>query len=70
MRERENSRFPVDSSATFLDIGTDSFSQSLYDDLGDINLTDFGELQIACMLGFFSQIKETFSLKSIFVIEF
>ena len=30
-----------DSSATFLDIGTDSFSQSLYDDLGDINLADF-----------------------------
>ena len=30
-----------DSSATFLDIGTDTFSQSLYDDLGDINLSDF-----------------------------
>ncbi len=30
-----------DSSATFLDIGSDSFSQSLYDDLGDINLGDF-----------------------------
>ena len=31
-----------DNSATFLDIGGDSFSQSLYDDLGDITLTDFG----------------------------
>ena len=30
-----------DSSSTLLDIGTDSFSQSLYDDLGDINLADF-----------------------------
>lgn len=30
-----------DSTATFLDIGTDSFSQSLYDDLGDINLHEF-----------------------------
>eukprot|EP00095_Tigriopus_kingsejongensis_P006155 maker-scaffold40_size501252-snap-gene-0.17 protein:Tk06155 transcript:maker-scaffold40_size501252-snap-gene-0.17-mRNA-1 annotation:"protein ovo" len=30
-----------DSSSTFLDIGTDSFTQSLYDDLGDINLADF-----------------------------
>ncbi len=30
-----------DSTATFLDIGADNFSQSLYDDLGDINLADF-----------------------------
>ena len=30
-----------DSSSTLLDIGSDSFSQSLYDDLGDINLADF-----------------------------
>ena len=27
-----------DNSATFLDIGTNTFSQSLYDDLGDINI--------------------------------
>ena len=30
-----------DNSSTFLDIGADTFSQSLYDDLGDINMSDF-----------------------------
>jgi len=30
-----------DNSTTFLDIGADTFSQSLYDDLGDINMSDF-----------------------------
>ena len=30
-----------DSTTTFLDIGTDTFSQSLYDDLGEINLGEF-----------------------------
>ena len=30
-----------DNSTTFLDIGADTFSQSLYDDLGDINMNDF-----------------------------
>jgi len=30
-----------DNTTTFLDIGADTFSQSLYDDLGDINMNDF-----------------------------
>eukprot|EP00096_Caligus_rogercresseyi_P010684 TRINITY_DN397_c1_g1_i7.p1 TRINITY_DN397_c1_g1~~TRINITY_DN397_c1_g1_i7.p1 ORF type:complete len:815 (-),score=233.63 TRINITY_DN397_c1_g1_i7:1221-3665(-) len=30
------------SSTSFLDIGGDSFTQSLYDDLGDISLNEFG----------------------------
>ena len=30
-----------DNTTTFLDIGADTFSQSLYDDLGDINMHDF-----------------------------
>ena len=30
-----------DNTTTFLDIGADTFSQSLYDDLGDINMSDF-----------------------------
>uniref|UniRef100_A0A0K2UY51 C2H2-type domain-containing protein n=1 Tax=Lepeophtheirus salmonis TaxID=72036 RepID=A0A0K2UY51_LEPSM len=30
------------STASFLDIGGDSFTQSLYDDLGDISLNEFG----------------------------
>ncbi|TRY73157.1 hypothetical protein TCAL_02209 [Tigriopus californicus] len=41
-----------DSSATFLDIGTDTFSQSLYDDLSDINLADFQHVTVANTMGF------------------
>lgn len=41
-----------DSSATFLDIGTDTFSQSLYDDLSDINLADFQHVTVANTMGY------------------